>query len=227
MRERKRERETGRKRGRRRDFGKWQTILSGKYAKNYIDNKVKTDVPENAKFTDTTYSNATTSVSGLMSNTDKSKLDGVEAGANKYVHPTGTNPHGTTKSDVGLGNVDNIQQASKAEFDTHNSDSIRHITSSERTTWNAKGSSNLGLGETSATAYRGDRGKIAYDHSQTAHAPTNAQKNSDITKAEIEAKLTGDISSHTHNQYIESSKFQVVTSLPASPVEGVFYFVKE
>lgn len=56
----------------------------------------------------------------------------------------------------------------------------------------------IALGETSATAYRGDRGKTAYDHSQSAHAPTNAQKNSDILKAEIEAKLTGEISSHTH-----------------------------
>ena len=59
-------------------------------------------------------------------------------------------------------------------------------------------SSSLALGETEATAYRGDRGKIAYDHSQSPHAPANAQKNSDITKAEIEAKLTGTITSHTH-----------------------------
>ena len=35
----------------------------------------------------------------------------------------------------------------------------------------------LALGETSTTAYRGDRGKIAYDHSQAAHAPSNAQPN--------------------------------------------------
>ena len=38
-------------------------------------------------------------------------------------------------------------------------------------------SKSLALGETSATAYRGDRGKIAYTHSQSAHAPSNAQKN--------------------------------------------------
>lgn len=54
------------------------------------------------------------------------------------------------------------------------------------------------LGETSTTAYRGDRGKTAYDHSQAAHAPANAQKNSDILKAEIEAVLTGELSSHSH-----------------------------
>lgn len=38
-------------------------------------------------------------------------------------------------------------------------------------------SETLALGETASTAYRGDRGKIAYDHSQTAHAPANAQQN--------------------------------------------------
>ena len=42
----------------------------------------------------------------------------------------------------------------------------------------------------------------AYTHSQSAHAPSNAQKNSDITKTEIEAKLTGNITSHTHSQYL-------------------------
>lgn len=38
--------------------------------------------------TDTTYSNATASTSGLMSASDKSKLDGIETGANNYSHPT-------------------------------------------------------------------------------------------------------------------------------------------
>lgn len=36
--------------------------------------------------------------------------------------------------------------------------------------------SDLALGETSSTAYRGDRGKTAYDHSQSAHARTDATK---------------------------------------------------
>lgn len=39
----------------------------------------------------------------------------------------------------------------------------------------------------------------AYSHSQAAHAPSGAQANADITKAEIEAKLTGEISSHSHS----------------------------
>ena len=45
-------------------------------------------VPSNAVFTDTTYSTATTSANGLMSSTDKSKLDGIASGATAYTHPT-------------------------------------------------------------------------------------------------------------------------------------------
>ena len=47
--------------------------------------------------------------------------------------------------------------------------------------WSGSGyveiSASLALGETSSTAYRGDRGKIAYEHSQAAHAPANAEAN--------------------------------------------------
>jgi hypothetical protein len=45
----------------------------------------------------------------------------------------------------------------------------RFVTDTEKTAWTGK--SSLALGETSTTAYRGDRGKIAYDHSQSTHAP--------------------------------------------------------
>ena len=55
------------------------------------------------------------------------------------------------------------------------------------------------LGITSSTAFRGDYGNIAYLHALSKHAPADAQKNSDITKAEIEAKLIGTITSHNHD----------------------------
>ena len=42
---------------------------------------VAKDVPSDAVFTDTTYSNATTAVAGLMSTDDKSKLNGIASGA--------------------------------------------------------------------------------------------------------------------------------------------------
>lgn len=38
-------------------------------------------------------------------------------------------------------------------------------------------SASLALGETPSTAFAGDKGKKAYDHSQAAHAPANAEAN--------------------------------------------------
>ena len=47
----------------------------------WVNTSVRKAVPSNAKFTDTTYSAATTSAAGLMSASDKSKLDGITASA--------------------------------------------------------------------------------------------------------------------------------------------------
>ena len=78
----------------------------------------------------------------------------------------------------------------------------------------------LTLGTGSSNAYYGDKGKIAYDHSQAAHAPSDAQKNSDITKAEIEAKLTGTISSHTHAAATTSAN-GLMSSTDKSKLDGI------
>ena len=87
-----------------------------------------------------------------------------------YTHPTGTNPHGTTKADVGLGNVDNTSDANKPvstaqqnainavqnnvntlndEFDDHVADATAHMTSTQKTQLST-----------------------AYSHSQAAHLQT-------------------------------------------------------
>lgn len=50
----------------------------------------------------------------------------------------------------------------------------RTVTDAEKATWNA--GSGLALGETSTTAYRGDRGKAAYDHSQVTGNPHGTTK---------------------------------------------------
>lgn len=47
-------------------------------AKKVNGHTVNKDVPSNAKFTDTTYSNASTTKDGLMSKEDKTKLDNIE-----------------------------------------------------------------------------------------------------------------------------------------------------
>lgn len=49
----------------------------------------------------------------------------------------------------------------------------------------------------------------AYSHSQSEHAPAKAQANEDITIEEIEEKLTGNITSHTHDAEREKAQSQV------------------
>ena len=50
---------------------------------------------------DTTYNTVTTTTNGLMIATDKTKLDGIESGANKYTHPS-THPSSMI---TGLSNI--------------------------------------------------------------------------------------------------------------------------
>jgi hypothetical protein len=121
-----------------------QTALDGK-----VDNsRVLTDVPANAKFTDTVYTHPATHSADMIVDgttnkaytaTEKNKLAGIETGANKTTiannltetvtgkaldatqgkalaeqistHTENTlNPHAVTKSQIGLGNVDNVKQ---------------------------------------------------------------------------------------------------------------------
>ena len=133
---------------------------------------------------------------------EKNKLSGLT----NYTHPTS---HSATMI---------------TEDSTH-----RFVTDSEKSSWNNK--SNLALGTTSTTAFRGDYGNTAYTHSQSTHAPSNAQKNSDITKAEIEAKLTGNVASHTHSQYLtehqDLSLYAKTTELTLGVhTDGLIYLFK-
>jgi microcompartment protein CcmK/EutM len=98
------------------------------------------------------------------------KINGTETTV--YTHPgSGTNPHGTTKSDVGLGNVGNFKAVSTV--------ASQGLSSTEQSNARANigaGTSSLTLGTSSSTAYRGDYGNTAYTHSQSAHARTDATK---------------------------------------------------
>lgn len=156
---------------------------------------------------DTTYNNATTSTDGLMSSSDKTKLDGIATGATKVtvdsaLSSTSTNPvqnkiiYGAISSKADLdtsGKVlssqlpsyvdDVLEYSAKSNFPSTGESGKIYVDTATNLTYRWSGSTyveisqSLALGETSSTAYRGDRGKIAYDHSQTTHAPTNAEVN--------------------------------------------------
>lgn len=93
----------------------------------------------------------------------------------------------------------------------------RLVTDQQIASWDAKGSSNLALGETSSTAYRGDRGKAAYDHSLvTSGNPHN------VTKADVGL---GDVPNVTTNDQTPtftqaSSRANIVSGESLSVILG-------
>lgn len=82
---------------------------------------------------------------------------------------TSGNPHNVTKSDVGLGNVGNFKAvstvANQGLSDTEKSNARTNI---------GAGTSNLTLGTSSSTAYRGDYGNTAYSHATDGSRLTTA-----------------------------------------------------
>ncbi len=64
------------------------TLSSGKISLSKTN--VVTALGYTPPVSDTTYSAATTTAAGLMSSADKTKLDGIDTNANKYVLPTST-----------------------------------------------------------------------------------------------------------------------------------------
>ena len=86
-----------------------------------------------------------------------------------------------------LGVDGNLSAEAQDAISKRHADTLDHIQDTDQ------GLDGGGPSEVSAA-----QAKAAYDHSVSAHAPSDAQKNSDITQPEIEAKLTGEVSSHTH-----------------------------
>lgn len=74
-------------------------------------------------------------------------------------------------------------------------------------------SETLALGETSSTAYRGDRGKIAYDHSQTTSGNPHNVTKSDVGLSNVEDKSSETIRS-------EITKENITNALGYTPLDG-------
>ena len=112
------------------------------------------------------------------------------------------------KSAVGLGNVDNTSDADKP------------ISTATQTALDLKqnASTALALGETSSTAYRGDRGKTAYDHSQASGNPHGTTK-SDLGLGSVDNTADADKPVSTATQTALNLKATInprVTSVASS-----------
>ena len=230
--------------------------------------------------TDTTYVDATTSTSGLMSATDKTKLDGVATGAqantietvkvnssaltpdnNKAIDIKVPTVLSELADDIGLVNKSNFENEIEnvraeialkldaslkgtangvAELDANGKvltsqlpsfvdDVIEaenfavlpnegetgkiYVTLDDNKTYRWSGSAyveisaSLALGETDSTAYRGDRGKIAYDHATDANKISSA-----ITSGMY--KVAGTADGHIAS----------LTAMTGSDIEGLMTF---
>ena len=119
-----------------------------------------------------THANVNATVVAASTTNGNIKIDGTETTV--YTHPgSGTNPHGTTASDVGLGSVGNFKAvstvASQGLTDTEKSNARANI---------GAGTSSLTIGTTSSTAAAGDH---THDYSSTYAAKSHAHGN--ITSA--------------------------------------------
>lgn len=106
--------------------------------------------------TNTTYTNATTSKDGLMSSEDKTKLDGIAANANNYVHPS-THAASMITQDA-----------------TH-----RFVSDTEKTTWNGKASKSVATTSADGLMSSEDKTKldgIATGANKYVHPTTSGNK---------------------------------------------------
>lgn len=125
---------------------------------NNLKNLFATKDEMNAK-SDKTHTHSMSDINNLQST-----LDG-KASTNHGTHVTYSSTAPTMDGSASVGSASTVSRsdhkhptdtsrASKADFDTHTSNTTSHITSTERTNWNT-----------------------AYTHSQSAHAPSNAEPN--------------------------------------------------
>lgn len=121
------------------------------------------------------------------------------------------NPHKVTKAQVGLSNVDNVKQATKAEFDQHANNGTIHVAAADKTRWNAKadksaldahtGDGNIHVTAADKTNWTGKADKGTLDdhvNNNDVHV-TTADKtdwNSKATAADITAAMN-DITADT------------------------------
>ena len=149
------------------------------------------------------------------------------------------NPHGVTKSQVGLGSVDNIQQASKQEFNAHSSDGTRHVTSQERTKWNSKAEGShthsttdiVGLQAyiSSANSHMGNRNN-PHGVNKAQVGLGNVDNVQQAPKSEFDAHIQ-DITRHITsaeriewNEKLTSYAKKYVSDMNTALTAGVYYF---
>ena len=101
------------------------------------------------------------------------------------------NPHGVTKTQVGLGNVINVEQASKSEFNSHSQNSTIHVTSVDKNRWNNAQLTKLTNDNGSAKTATGNWDNYVESGMYTGAGLTNSPKGSRSTLYVTVTKIDG------------------------------------
>ena len=126
------------------------------------------------------------------------KINGTETTV--YTHPSGTNPHGTTKSDVGLGNVGNFKAVSTV--------ANQGLSDTEKSNARSNIGAQVAGSYASSTHNHDDKYQSKGSYASASHTHDDRY----YTESEINTKLNGKAnSSHTHGN-------GDITSLDASKI---------
>lgn len=130
------------------------------------------------------------------------KINGTETTV--YTHPSGTNPHGTTKSDVGLGNVGNFKAVSTV--------ANQGLSDTEKSNARTNIGAQVAGSYASSTHNHDDKYQAKGSYASASHTHDDRY----YTESEVDSKLGGKAnSSHTHTK---SQITDFPTSMPASDV---------
>ncbi|WP_332606878.1 phage baseplate upper protein [Bacillus spizizenii] len=120
--------------------------------------------------------------------TERLDWDAAQGKINSHANRT-DNPHEVTKAQIGLDKVDNVQQASLAEFNAHNYNSVRHVVQADKDKWN--GSQIYKLTSDDGLHLHGMSGKDLFTELTTKRTTTFYSNNTTTNQPPINSSFRG------------------------------------
>lgn len=101
------------------------------------------------------------------------------------------NPHGVTKTQIGLDNVVNVEQASKSEFNSHLQNSTIHVSSVDKNRWNGAQLTKLTEDNGSAKRVNGDWNNVVETGMYTGTGLKNSPEGRGVSLYVTVTKMDG------------------------------------
>ena len=179
---------------------------------------VKSDVPANAKFTDTTYNDATTKSSGLMSASDKTTIENLKNGAVTGIKGNAETEYRTgnvniTAEDIGM----NVDSALSSTSTNPVQNKVVKTALEDKANINIYGDDSVSLGRKSGTAV-GTK-SFAFGYNTTASG-NYSHAEGDSTKASGDYSQAFGYNTVASGDYSQAFGYNTVASVSKSHAEG-------